>query len=255
MKNRREILVTGGSLIAAPYFFIPTIVKADALTDGLVQEIGRVTDNLAMRPAGPQDGRDLQVAGGGTIFGRSVTNQAQVMADHGRFTEVHSASSETREVSSNGQGYLFARFRQNFRNCCLPLGFIPSQNGHSYGGAMTLIEAPNLVGLRVLTDLLKARSYTAEQISDLCWPVRPCNDGIVRQRAFITFDAVSRMKDARNNDVYLDRDVLLATSATCTLRYTHQNGVPDGGGEGALIVAGQEQFRYEFKYDRETLRS
>src|SRR5438105_4042970 len=100
MSTRRELIVGSASLLATPYFFFPKIVKADALTDGLVKEISLVTDNLSMRPAGPQTGTDLAVAGGGTIFGRSVRGQADMMASGagGGFTEILTTTAETRQV-------------------------------------------------------------------------------------------------------------------------------------------------------------
>jgi hypothetical protein len=74
-------------------------------------------------------------------------------------------------------------------------------------------------------------------------------DGPSRERALVTFNSIAKAKTLQGEDVFLDRDVLHARAAQCVLRYTHQNGIPDGGGQGALIVDGQEQFRFEYKYD------
>jgi hypothetical protein len=256
LRNRRDFVTAGACALATPYFFVPTIVKANPLTDGLVDSVHVTVDNLGMTPSGQQNGRDVSVAGGGTVFGRTIRGQADLMAG-GRgtgFTEIEHSSPVTQQVCSNGTGYLFARFTKSFTNCCLPLGVVASQNTDVYAGAMTLLEGPNLVGLQVMTTLLKERNNSSERISDLCWPIRP-SIVAARERAVITFEHIAMIKDNNGEDAYADRDALFARSAVCALRYTHVNGKPDGGGEGALIVNRQVQFQYEFRYNTEILRA
>ncbi|RWQ59649.1 hypothetical protein [Mesorhizobium sp.] len=234
--------------MAAPYFYTSTIVRADELTDGLVDNVRVLTSNLSMSPAGRSDGTDRQVAGGGTVYGRTVQEQADVMANAGEFVATYEEAVETTELYSNGTGYTFVRFREGFRNCCLPLGYVANQNGAAFGGAMTLVEGPNLVALRVLTTLLIERNYTESQVSDLCWPVRPSIDA-KRERAMIYFKTIPEITDENGQNVYADRDVLHARGAECVVRYTHKpTGEPDGGGEGALIVNGLTEFRFDFRF-------
>lgn len=254
MLSRRLLLAAGAHSLAAPYFYIPTIVKADELSDGLVNNVQVLANNLSMSPAGRLDGANHQVAGGGTVYGRGLQEQADLMANVGAFVETVEDVAETRELCSNGTGYTFVRFQSSFRNCCLPLGYVRNQDESAYGGAMTMVEGPNLVALRVLTVLLKEQSFTPIQISDLCWPIRPSIEA-KRERALIVFqEEITKVNNENGDSVYADRDVLHARSADCVVRYTHVNGEPDGGGEGALIVNGQEEFRFEFRFNPEAFQ-
>jgi hypothetical protein len=258
MLHRRKLITGGTALLAAPYFYFPTTIKAksDALNDGLVANITRVVDNMSMRPAGRQDGTNVQVAGGGTVYGRSVNNQANYMARDANFTEVQTTTEYTRSVCANSVGYTFARFQRSFRNCCLPMGVVGSQELNvGYAGAMTLLEGPNLVALRVLTDVLRERRYSAEQITDLCWPLAPSFEA-KRERALILFTGITRLSQPDDGYWYADRDVLKAKSARCALLYSHDaHGTPDGGGRAGLYVDGREELRVEFQYNLEHLRS
>ncbi|WP_150129124.1 hypothetical protein [Rhizobium phaseoli] len=233
--------------MAAPYFFTSTIVKADELTDGLIKDVKVVANALSMVPAGRVDGTDRQVVGGGTVYGRALQQQADTMVNNGNFTVTVDDEAETRELCSNGTGYMFTRFRPNLRNCCLPLGSVSNQDGTAHGGAMTLVEGPNLVALRVLVGLLENRGYSSSQISDYCWPLRPSVDAM-RERALIFFNQVIKVHNRQGNSVYADRDVLHASAADCVVRYTHNKGVPDGGGEGAIIVNNKVELRFAFKF-------
>lgn len=250
MFTRRQVVVAGACGLAAPYFYSTTIIKADELTDGLVDNVRVLADNLSMTPAGRVDGNDREVAGGGTVYGRTQTAQTDEMASEGSFVVTVEDDVATRELCSDGIGYMFARFTESRRNCCLPLGYVANQNEKLYGGAMTLLEGPNLVGLRVLTAILKNKGYNSTQISDLCWPVRPSITSN-RERALVLFQSEIRKVTYNGTRVYADRDVLHANAAECVLRYTHKNGIPDGGGQGALIVSGQEQFRFDFQFNKD----
>jgi hypothetical protein len=159
-----------------------------------------------MPPIGPQDGTDLAVDGK-IIFGRSIRAQADLMAANGRFTVVEAVSQNTRQVCGNGVGYLFARFTTNRHNCCFPLGTVDNQNTQAYGGAMTLLEGPNLVGLRVMTDLLAQRGYTSPQLLDFVWPLQPSFESR-RERALITFQQVaSIMQNNTKIGMFFMRDL------------------------------------------------
>lgn len=254
------------------------------LRQSLSHEFERLLDNFDLREVGTVDGSNLSTSGG-TISGSAIVRQVQFLAPRwqvrpgpenvldpphltkGRRTlgtkVIGSPGTRGRtvlddqvkitKVYSNGTGYTFLVCRQDRAICSMVMGNVAMQDGSEYGGAMTILTGPNFVALRVLTDLLKERGYTSAQISDLCWPVKPSRDGAERMRSSLTFDAVSEAKDAHNNIIYLDRDVLMARAATCMLRYTHRNGVPDGGGEGALIVDGKEEFRFSFTYNQQYL--
>jgi hypothetical protein len=250
MLNRRNVVIRGSCLLAAPYFFFPKKVYAvDQLTSGLIKEARLVTNRLSMRPAGAQDGTDRQVMGGGTLFGRTLREQADHMAgDH--FTEIETSDQVTREVHSNGIGYMFARFRSNRHNICCPLGIMSVQNGGPYAGAMTLIEGPNLVALQGITGILEKQGFSSTQMHDLCWPTR-VSDLQKRERALVTIGGVTRLTTGE----WADRDVLYARSAVCSLLYEHNNGVPTGFGDAALIRNGQEELRVRFTYDLAVLRS
>jgi hypothetical protein len=252
MFRRRQALVIGTSAFAAPYFFTLRTAKADELNDGLVNSVRVVSNNLGIQPSG-HVGNDI-VTGGGTVFGRSTRAQADHMAQNGRFTQVLSSDEHTANVCSNQTGYMFTRFQSNFFNFCAPLGIVASQDiSSAYAGAMTLLEGPNFVGLRVLTELLVQRGYTPEQAFDYVWPLEPSSNVIYkRERALISFDSIA--SETRDGATYIaDRDVLIARRARCAIRYTNSNGRPDGGGQGALIVNGEEQFRFEFKYNPKIL--
>ncbi|MGH2582213.1 MAG: hypothetical protein ACRDFQ_04885 [Anaerolineales bacterium] len=253
MQNRRTLLAGGACALGAPYFFFTRTVKADQLTGGLVKAVTVVADSMDMRPAGPQTGADVGLSGGGTIVGRGIRGQADLMA-RDRFTEIDRSSEYTRQLCSNGFSYTFVRFRKSFHNCCLPLGVVADQSTEVYAGAMTLLEGPNLVALQAMTNLLKQRHYSPQQITDLCWPLRPSYSAR-RERALIQFESISQINGSDGQRVYADRDVLYARKAKCVLRYTHSHGVPDGGGEGALIINEKVQLRYEFKFDTAILRS
>lgn len=248
MLTRRAILGCGATSLAAPYFFTRTIVYADELTDGLVKDVTVLADNLGLSPAGQAAGSDVAVSGGGTVFGRALRDQADSMLAEGSFSETVSDTPQVGELCSDGVGYMFTRWQTSLHNCCIPLGYVEDQDGPLYGGAMTLFEGPNAVALRVLTSLLKERNLSTSEIMGFCWPISP-SIVVKRERARIVFTEVLQITNEKSETVYADRDVLHAREGECTLRYTHTNGVPDGGGEGAIIVNRQEQFRFAFKFD------
>jgi hypothetical protein len=251
MLNRRKVVAGGSALLAAPYFFFSSKVYAvDQLTAGLIKEASLVTDHLSMRPAGAQDGTDRQVVGGGVLLGRTVREQADMMTKD-NFTDIETSERVTREVHSNGMGFMFARFSASRHNICCPFGVISNQSGGPYAGAMTLLEGPNLVAFRGITEILVQRGYSATQIHDLCWPISG-SPVAMRMRALINFGRILKVP---GSDEWADRDVLTARAAQCVLRYSHIGGVPDGGGEAALIRNGETELRLAFKYDLAVLRS
>jgi hypothetical protein len=253
--SRRKFVAGCAASLATPYFFSIRTIRADTLNDGLVANVTRVSNNLSIPPAGPQRGGDVQVAGGGTVFARSVNGQGDLMARSGGFTQIQNTTQHTRSVCANPTGYFFTRFQQSYRNCCLPLGVVSNQGVTVYAGAMTLLEGPNLVALRVLTDELIKRNYTSQQVMDFVWPLRPCRVDH-RERALITFSNIQYVKLFDGRMGYADRDVLSAKSADCALQYSYTDkGAPDGGGRAALIINQREEFRVEFQYDMGHLRA
>jgi hypothetical protein len=104
-----------------------------------------------------------------------------------------------------------------------------------------------------MTDLLSDKGYSASQIHDLVWPLAPCSQEVWRrERALIRFQSITSAI-VSGQKYYADRDVLRARLAVCALRYEHDNGVPNGGGEGELIVNGRADFRFSFQYDKRIL--
>jgi hypothetical protein len=98
------------------------------------------------------------------------------MAQDGHFTEVQTTTEYTRNVCANSVGYFFARFQTSYRNCCLPMGLVASQDtGSVYGGAMTLLEGPNLLGFGFLQTcygrrtILRSKSWTSAGRYDQAW--------------------------------------------------------------------------------------
>jgi hypothetical protein len=240
MERRRVI----AGILALPWLFVPKVVKADQITEGLIQNIARVREAFAMIPIGPQDGTDLKTSGG-VIRGETIRRLTSRIAR----SDWVGVTPETRDVYSNGRGFMLVRFNNTLHNCSIPLGMIDDQDSDVYSGAMTLLAGPAIVALRVMTDLLRQRSYSSEQIFDLCWPTRP---SVMRnrERAVMTFQTIVKIMGPTGNTVYADRDVLFAKAATCALHYLHDaNGAPDGGIQGALIVNGREEFRFEAHYD------
>jgi hypothetical protein len=250
MITRRDAIALGATALVMPYFYSVRTAKADILNDGLIANITRVSDNLSLKPSG----RQADVVGGGTDFGRAVRAQADMMADAGRFTEVLQNTDYTSNVCSNEIGYTFARFQNNEHNFCCPIGKTSSLDINvGYSGAMTLLEGPNFVGLRVMTDLLNEKGYSVDEIMGFVWPLSPSSNEVkIRERAKITYQSI-HSETIGGKVVFADRDVLHAKNAKCVMRYTEQNGVPDGGGQAALIVNRKEEFRVEFRYNKEIL--
>lgn len=230
MLNRRSIF----PLIASPYFFIPTIARADRL-DSLLDGLNIVENNMSMEPVG-----------GGRTVGRS-DDQVRMMSNIAGFSQSHTRSSLSTYGATTTSGYSVARFTSDYQQVCLPLSVIGDPYQTAFAGAMTLLEGPNLVGLATCTEILARQGYSGSQIIDLVWPVRPAvdyhADPNARERGIITFGGITR-----HGGRFQDRDVLHARSAECVLRYGHQNGSPDGSGEGAVVVSGRVELRFEFDY-------
>ena len=252
MQRRALLKSVAGAALTTPYFFHSTIIKADTLTGGLIDEIVSVSGNIDFVAGATQTDaleNDQQI-GGGTIQSRAVQSQTDYMS--GQFSRIHDGSAHTERVVHGVYGYFYSRFQDNFGNCCFPLGYTGNQDTTSVlRGAMTYLEGPNLVGLRALTDELRQRGFTGSEITNYIWPVIPSSrEAADREIAYIYFESVQR-----TDGIWRDRDVLRAQNGICAIQFTHDaDGRPDGGGRAALIVDGAEQVRVEFRYRTELLQ-
>lgn len=250
MISRRGVIGGVAAAVAAPFISSPRTAWGTPLAAGLDAEYASLVRLLGLDPYGRADGERDHATPGGVVSALTVRGQAEMMAPAG-FTQTPTGAADA--LRSDGVGYIFARVSANGRNICAPMGGVREQTQGAYGGAYTLLEGPNLVGLRVLAAMLADRGVSQREIMDLVWPVRSSATGGARERALLFFDRVVAVQGA--DGLFHDRDVLHARSAQTVLRYAHRDGTPTGDGEGAVIQNGAVVFQYRFTFDRATLRS